>query len=36
MAHGEQWADRVPDPVATDIREHGLVDRVRGLYAEDE
>jgi nicotinamide-nucleotide adenylyltransferase len=36
MADGDPWADRVPDPVAADIREHGLVDRVRARYSENE
>jgi len=36
MADGDVWADRVPGPVAAYIRERGLEDRVRRLYAEEE
>lgn len=36
IAAGDPWADRVPDPVAADIREHGLVGRVRDRYSDDE
>lgn len=32
MAAGEEWDDRVPDPVANCIRRQGLTDRVRELY----
>lgn len=34
MAAGEPWDDRVPDPVATVIRDRGLVDHVSELYAD--
>lgn len=33
MAAGERWDEDVPEPVATVIRERGLVDRVERLYA---
>jgi len=35
MAADGDWAERVPDPVAAEIRERELLDRVRDLYQDD-